>query len=133
MKKLSMPLAMFAFLLFFFVNKSEAQTADAAKVVPATESYFIGKWKSMFKGVPQGDTEVTIVFEKKEGKISGSMIDPKTNAITNFDAVEVKDGILSTKFTAQGYEVSLSLKKKDDDNLEGSMMEQFDVTGTRIK
>ncbi|WP_183561586.1 hypothetical protein [Mucilaginibacter sp. SP1R1] len=133
MKKLSMTMGLFTFMFLFFAGTSKAQTADTAKVVPATENYFIGKWKSMIKGIPQGDSEVTIVFEKKEGKLTGAMVDPKQNTTTNFDGIEVKDGVLTTKFTAQGFEVSLSLKKKDDDNFAGAMMDQFDVTGTRIK
>ena len=133
-----------AFAMFVFAGDVNAQTSTpttpaptpataAPATTPATPDFFVGKWKSMIKGIPQGDTETTFVFEKIDGKLTGSMIDPKENKTTKFDTVTVKDGVLTTTFTAQGFEVSLSLKKQDDDNFKGSMMEQFDVTGSRIK
>lgn len=133
-----------AFAMFVFAGNVNAQTSTpttpaptpataAPATTPATPDFFVGKWKSMIKGIPQGDTETTFVFEKIDGKLTGSMIDPKENKTTKFDTVTVKDGVLTTTFTAQGFEVSLSLKKQDDDNFKGSMMEQFDVTGSRIK
>lgn len=130
-----------AFAMFVFAGNVNAQTSTPAPTpataapatTHATPDFFVGKWKSMIKGIPQGDTETTFVFEKIDGKLTGSMIDPKENKTTKFDTVTVKDGVLTTTFTAQGFEVSLSLKKQDDDNFKGSMMEQFDVTGSRIK
>jgi hypothetical protein len=36
-------------------------------------------------------------------------------------------------FTTQGYDVYLTLTKKDDDHVTGSMMGMFDAEGDRIK
>ena len=131
-----------AFAMSVFAGNVNAQTSTPATpapttattaTIPATPDFFVGKWKTMLKGIPQGDTETTFVFEKVDGKLVGSMIDPKENKTTKFDTITVKEGVLTTTFTAQGFEVSLSLKKLNDDNFAGSMMEQFDVTGSRIK
>ena len=134
MKKLSIILSLAAFAIFVIPGASNAQTAPATvTVAPATDDFFVGKWKSLIKGIPQGDTEVTIDFEKVDGKLTGTMFNPKENTTIKFDAITVKDGVLTTNFTTQGYDISLSLDKKDDDNFAGLMMAQFDVTGARIK
>jgi hypothetical protein len=47
--------------------------------------------------------------------------------------VEKDDKGIVLNFTAQGYDVSVTLQKKDDDHLTGSMMAMFECTGERVK
>jgi len=137
-----MLLPLFAIIFFFTVSNSYAQqppppvpgvAPTPVTTIPATEDYFMGKWKTMIKGIPQGDMDVTLTVEKKDGKLAGSIFNPKDNKTIAFDTAEIKDGMLAATFTNQGYSISLSLGKKDDDNIAGAMMNQFDVTGTRLK
>lgn len=142
MKKLSLLMPLFAVVFFLAVNKGYAQqppppvpglSATPVTTIPATEDYFMGKWKATIKGIPQGDTDVALTVEKKDGKLAGSMFNSKDNTTVPFDTIEIKDGLLAVTFTAQGYSINMSLGKKDDDNIAGSVMNQFDVTGARVK
>ncbi|MNF79941.1 hypothetical protein D3C84_621720 [compost metagenome] len=71
---------------------------------------------------------------EKEGKLTGSAINPVDNKeLFAFTKVEEEADKVTVYFTSQGYDVYMYLEKKDIDNLEGSMMDMFDATATRIK
>ncbi len=108
MKKLS-TLFFFSFLsLVLFTTNLQAQTTP--------EDYFVGTWKVKAYGLPQGDTDMIIQLEKKDGKLSGGIVDATTNKINPFTKVEVAATKLTAYFIAQeqGLEVYLTLEKKDD-------------------
>ena len=100
----------------------------------AVEDFFVGKWKVMAYGLPQGDTEMMITFEKKDGKLGGniSTTDGSSEKM-EFTKVELEDNSIKAYYTAQGYDVYFILEKKDNEKAEGSMMDMFDMKGTKIK
>ncbi|MGY0037972.1 hypothetical protein [Pedobacter sp. NJ-S-72] len=56
MKSLSL---IFSFvLLLLFTNAAHAQKTD---------TYFVGNWDVLIKGLPKGDTQALVKFELKEG------------------------------------------------------------------
>jgi hypothetical protein len=96
------------------------------------EKYFIGKWNVMVYGVPDGDTKMLINIEKKDDKITGSLADPaKTDPPLNLENIMVADSTLKATFNAQGMDISIMLKIKDDKNITGNMMEMFDIKGSK--
>lgn len=127
MKKIS-ALFLLSFCTVLFVASSlPAQTAP--------EDYFVGTWKVKAFGLPQGDTELTIRFEKKEGKLSGGIVDPVTGQTNPFTRVETAQNKVTAYFIAQEQqmEVYLTLEKKDDTNVTGSIMDMFNMEGTKAK
>lgn len=132
MSKIMFLIRCFSLLVIFHFHAT-AQTGDTTAPVRANEDYFVGKWKTMILGIPQGDREVTFTFEKKEGKLVGTMVETKQNISADFTNVKVVDGVLTSNITVQGYYASLSLRKRDSASFAGSVMEQFDVIGARIK
>ncbi len=127
MKKLS-TLFFFSFLsLVLFTTNLHAQTTP--------EDYFVGTWKVKAYGLPQGDTDMIIQLEKKDGKLSGGIVDATTNKINPFTKVEVAATKLTAYFIAQeqGMEVYLTLEKKDDKSVTGSIMDMFNMDGTKGK
>ena len=123
MKKLNV---FFAIMFFaaIFSNNATAQEKSA----------FLGKWNVNVVGTPGGDSKMIIEIVDKEGKLSGSAIDPATNKeLFAFTKVEGEPSKVTVYFTSQGYDVYMYLEKKDADNLEGSMMDMFDATATRVK
>ena len=127
MKKLS-TLFVFSFLsLLFFASDLQAQTAPGDS--------FVGTWKVKAYGLPQGDTDLMIHFEKKEGKLSGGIIDPATNTVNPFTKIELANNKVTAYFMApeQQMEVYLTLEKKDENNVKGSIMDMFDMDGTKAK
>ncbi|MDB5261294.1 MAG: hypothetical protein JWQ14_575 [Adhaeribacter sp.] len=128
MKKLS-ALFVFSFLsMLFFASDLQAQTAPA--------DYFVGTWNVKAIGLPNGDTNLILQFEKKDGKLSGGIVDAATKKVINpFTKVEVVNNKVTAYFMApeQQMEVYLNLEKKDDTNVKGSIMDMFNMEGTKAK
>ena len=126
MKKLS-ALFFFSFLsCVFFASNLQAQATP--------EDFFVGTWKVKAYGLPDGDTEMVIIFEKKEGKLTGGFTDG-TKVINPFTKVEIVNNKLTAYFMApeQQMEVYLNLEKKDDTNVKGSIMDMFNLDGSKAK
>nr|WP_314835226.1 hypothetical protein [uncultured Flavobacterium sp.] len=104
--------------------------STGAKAQSSTD-YFVGKWNILVVGTPKGDAASIITLERKEGKLTGTIISEGKEA-TSFSRVEEKDNTLTAYFTSTGYDVYLFMEKKDENNFVGSMMDMFDCTGTRI-
>jgi hypothetical protein len=127
MKKLS-TLFVFCFLTLLFLASSLS-----AQIAP--EDHFVGTWKVKAYALPQGDTEMIIQFERKEGKLSGGIADATTKQVIPFTKVETAAGKLTAYFIApeQQMEVYLTLEKKDDTTVTGSIMNMFAMDGTKSK
>ncbi|RDC66257.1 hypothetical protein [Adhaeribacter pallidiroseus] len=128
MKKLS-PRFIFSFLsLVLFAASLQAQTISA--------DYFVGTWNVKAFGLPDGDKDLIIQFEKKDGKLSGGFVDPATKKVINpFTRVDLASNKLTANFIApeQQMDVYLTLEKKDDTNVTGSIMDMFHMEGTKAK
>jgi len=126
MKKLSIIFTMS--ILVFFLNNGSVN----AQAIKTGEKYFIGKWNVMVYGLPDGDTKMVINIEKKEEKLTGNMADPaKTDPPLELANIEVADSTFKATFSAQGMDIALTLKIKDDKNITGNMMDMFEIKGTK--
>lgn len=123
MKKPSLLFTVVFFLMLSLHGNSQTTTAD----------YFAGKWSVLLKGLPQGDSKLVFVLEKKDDKITGVVQDTTGKEISKISNAELKENEVTLYFTAQGYDVNLQLKKKDDDHATGSLMGMFDAEGDRVK
>jgi len=124
MKKLSLFFAgVFSLLLSINVNAQSKTGAD----------YFKGKWSVLLKGTPGGDAKMTFILENKSDSIRGVVQDTTGAEVSKITNAELKDNEVTLYFNAQGYDVNLLLKKKDDDHVTGSLMGMFDAEGIRIK
>jgi hypothetical protein len=116
---------LFGLFLLLFAAGVKAQTANA--------DYFTGKWNLLLKGLPNGDTKMFIILEKKDTTMTGAVQDSTGTEISKIDKVELKENTATVYFSAQGYDVNLSMTKKDDDHITGSLMGMFDAEGERVK
>ena len=141
MKKLS-NLLVFTFLsLFVFAADLQAQTTPSqAKTasVPVQTSpadYFVGTWNVKVSGLPDGDKDMVVLFEKKDGKLAGGIVDAATKKVNPFTSVTQTDNKVSASFMNEepNMEISLSLEKKDDTKITGSLMDMFTMEGSRAK
>jgi hypothetical protein len=115
------------FLLIGLASKSFSQTAT---------DFFAGKWEISVFGTPQGDVKfATELTRGTDGKLTGKLksIDDTAADPINIDKAEDADGKITIYFSAQGYDLSLSLTKEDDDNLKGTLLEMFESKAKRIK
>ena len=51
----------------------------------------------------------------------------------SMSSVTIAGDVLTAYFTISGYDVNLSIKKVDDDNASGSLMDMFTTEATRVK
>ncbi|MEA5460939.1 hypothetical protein VB796_17900 [Arcicella sp. LKC2W] len=118
-------------LFFGIVMNGFSQTSSPA---PKAD-FFVGKWEITIFGTPNGDSKMATTLVRKEGKLTGELKDmtDSTKAAIPITAIEEKDGEIEISFSASGYDVSLPLKKEDDDNLKGQMMGMFDAKAKRVK
>lgn len=121
MRKLSFVLTVF--VLFLFAINSNAQDAS---------SFFVGKWKVLTVGTPNGDATSIITLERKDGKLTGTMNSEGATESIKFTNVEEKENTVTVYFSASGYDVYMVLEKKDENHVTGSMMDMFDVSGERV-
>ena len=122
MKKLSIFIAAIVCSLVFSIGAKAQAPAD----------YFVGKWNVLVTGLPDGDQKLIVVFERKDGKLIGHSVDEKTGKALDYSKLEEKGNNVTAYFTAGGYDCYLSLDKKDDNNVTGTLMDMFDCTGVRV-
>jgi hypothetical protein len=126
MKKVSIIIA--TIILAFIVNIGTIN----AQVKNTGEKYFIGKWSIMVYGIPDGDTKMILSIDKKDDKITGNLADPaKSDPPQELSGIEIADSTFKATFSAQGMDISLYLKIKDDNNITGNLMDMFDIKGTK--
>jgi len=126
MKKLSL---LFAIILGFFVTlDTNAQTAETTT--------FEGKWNVTIFDTPNGDAQMTFVFEKNDdGKLSGVILDPNGGEMSKVTGITMSqnDKRLYGNFVAEGYDINIMLDLVDNDHVKGNVMDMFDANGVRIK
>jgi hypothetical protein len=124
MKKIN-SIAIVSLLLLLAVS-TNAQTKSGA-------DFFAGKWKVLVTGTPYGDLKRIYVLDKNGNELTGIVQDSTGKEITKCSKVEVKDNEVTLYYQAMGNDVSITLIKKDDDHVTGSVLGQFDAKGERIK
>ena len=95
--------------------------------------FFAGKWKVLVTGTPYGDLNRIYVLDKNDNTLTVIVQDSTGKEITKCSMVEVKDKEVTLYYHAMGNDVSITLIKKDDDHVTGSVLGTFDAKGERIK
>ena len=124
MKKLSQFFIGFCFLLISVHVSAQSNTGA---------DYFAGKWNVLVKGLPNGDTHMFFVLEKKDTTLTGIVQDSTGLQISKIDKADISATSTTVYFVAQGYDVNLLMNKKDEDHITGSLMSMFDAEGERVK
>lgn len=120
MKKVTMVIACLLVMLLGFSNQMMAQQ----KVNP-----YLGEWV-LSSETPVGTTEMNLVVSMKDGVLAGELVAQDTT-IPVESIVLTDDEELSFDFNGQGFQVNITLELKDKDNVTGTMMGSFPVTGKR--
>ncbi|WPV02022.1 hypothetical protein SNE26_09565 [Mucilaginibacter sp. cycad4] len=122
MNKLSVMLTVIVGTLLTLTVKAQTKT-----------DYYPGKWNVLVMGTPNGDSKMTFVLERKDGKLTGAVQDSTGKELTKITRVDEKDKTITAAFTAQNYDVTLTLEPVDDDHVKGSLMGMFEAKGVRVK
>lgn len=106
-----------AFLLIGMVSFSYAQKTSA-------KDFYAGTWEILVKGTPNGDAKLQTTLTRVDGKLTGvlsSVSDPSAPKMQISKVDETETGI-TIYFYAEGMDIDLYLKKQDDNNLKGALM-----------
>jgi hypothetical protein len=122
MKKLSLILAL---IMGVFLSPG----AKAQNVA----DYYPGKWIVAIAGTPNGDVKMTFCFERKDGKLTGTVQDSTGTIKSNITSIEEKYKTITAYYTIMGYDLSLVLAPIDDDHVKGSLLGLFAAQGVRVK
>jgi hypothetical protein len=122
MKKLSILVFFFAALLFS--SSTMAQT---------TEDYFVGEWNVQIKDTPMGTISVLLTLERVDGKLVGKFVDAASSTETKMNDITEGENSLTLNFTSEYGDLYFTLQREDDENVTGSLMDSFAVSGTRVK
>ena len=122
MKKLSILVFFFAALLFS--SSTMAQT---------TEDYFVGEWNVQIKDTPMGTVSVLLTLERIDGKLVGKFVDAASSTETKMNDITEGENSLTLNFTSEYGDLYFTLQREDEENVSGSLMDSFAVSGTRVK
>jgi hypothetical protein len=95
--------------------------------------YFAGKWNVLIKGTPNGDVKMFVVLKTGDTAMTGVVQDSTGNEMSRIDKIDLNGDTITIYFSAQGYDVNITMNKKDDDHIAGSLMSMFAVDGDRVK
>lgn len=124
MKKVSLICLFFILAISF---NTQAQTT-------APTDFFAGKWEITVIGTPNGDSKMLVDLVRKDGKLTGLLSNAAEPTAEKTPVTAEENGpLLELAFNAQGYDVTINLKKENDDNLKGSLMGMFDANAKRVK
>jgi hypothetical protein len=98
-----------------------------------TPEYYEGKWEVTVFDTPQGTATIPMRFETVEGKTKGFFMEDASGTEKEMTSVSITGDNLVAYFNITGYDVYLSLVKKDDDMSSGSLMDMFTAEGKRVK
>ncbi|MBN3582015.1 hypothetical protein JYB64_06420 [Algoriphagus aestuarii] len=95
--------------------------------------YFEGKWEVLIKDTPQGSATIPMRFETEGDITSGYFFEEGSDEESKMSSVKISEDVLTAAFTISGYDVTLYLKKVDDETAKGDLMGMFDAIGTKVK
>jgi hypothetical protein len=123
MKKFSSLIAILISLMLSI--QTGAQTKSAS-------DYFAGKWHIISKGTPNGDAKMMVSLIRKDGKLTGTILDADTHKTYELTKVEEKGGAVTLYFKRFLFTVHLMLERKDADHVTGSLMDKYNTKGERV-
>jgi hypothetical protein len=94
----------------------------------------VGKWNATIYATPNGDAKMVLDLNRVDGKLTGTILSsPDQSEAIPLSELEERENSITVYFTVSGYQVSLTLDKKDEDHVTGSLMGMFNADGERIK
>ena len=85
----------------------------------------------MAVGTPGGDSKLIVNLSRRNGKLEGTIIRPDKNP-TAISKVEETTTSVKVYFRHLFYKVKLSLEKRDDNHVVGSLMDKYKASGVRM-
>lgn len=116
---------------FFIISVIVLFIFQLAVAQKNTSDFFLGKWNCTVIGTPNSDAKFVLKIEKTDDALAGSIISEDGKA-TKVDRVSTTASSLTVYWFAEGYDVYLTLTKKEDDKIEGTLMDMFTTKIERV-
>lgn len=108
-------------------------TFSLSSFCAVTPEYYEGKWEVTVFDTPQGTAMIPMRFETKDGKTKGYFMEDASGTEKEMTSVSINGDNLVAYFNITGYDIYISLAKKDEDLSAGSLMDMFTAEGKRVK
>ena len=99
----------------------------------AADDYFTGKWEVLVEETPQGDATIIFNLNREEGELVGNISAEGESGSTKIDRITETEDSITAYWIAQGHNVNITLKKKDENSMTGSLMNMFNSSAKRIQ
>jgi hypothetical protein len=80
-----------------------------------------------------GTITVLLTLERVNGKLAGKFVDNAASTETKMNSITENEKSLTLNFTSEYGDLYFTLQREDDENVSGSLMDSFSVSGTRVK
>ena len=107
--------------------------AVEGKRMAQKSDYFVGEWNVQIKDTPMGTISVLLTLERVDGKLVGKFVDAASSTETKMNDITEGENSLTLNFTSEYGDLYFTLQREDDENVSGSLMDSFAVSGTRVK
>ena len=101
---------------------------------PAPTDFYAGKWEISIMGSPRGDVVFLTDLVRKEGKLTGKLVDKADPANGSLKILRVEESAQKLVIyfeSSQGGERLMDLAKVDKDTLKGTVSE-YEATAKRV-
>ena len=93
----------------------------------AADDYFTGKWEVLVEETPQGDATIIFNLNREEGELVGNISAEGESGSTKIDRITETEDSITAYWIAQGHNVNITLKKKDENSMTGSLMNMLSL------
>ena len=107
--------------------------AVEGKRMAQKSDYFVGDWNVQIKDTPMGTITVVLTLERVDGKLVGKFVDNASSTETKMNSITENENSLTLNFTSEYGDLYLTIQREDGENVSGSLMDSFAVSGTRVK
>ena len=94
--------------------------------------FYLGKWDVLINGTPSGDIKLQLNIEEKDGSLAGIIASEGSEA-SKVDKVVAKENSVTVYWFASGYDVYLTMNKKEDNKVDGNFMDMFPAKIVRVE
>lgn len=94
--------------------------------------FFLGKWNCTIIGTPNGDAKLVLKIEKTDAGLVAFIIGEDGKSL-KVDRIETKTNAITVYWFAEGYDVYMTVTKKEDGKVEGELMSMFTVKIEKVE
>jgi hypothetical protein len=96
--------------------------------------FFTGPWEITVFGTPEGDSKMTTNLTRVDGKLTGELSSAGDSSVPKMRIEKVVETptSISIIFFAEGMDINIDLNKKDNNNLEGTLLGMFTAKAKRL-